>query len=70
MEENKKWYESRTVWGGLVAVGAAAAGAALNVTVDTDTQEQIVGLVMSAVAIVGAAVSIYGRLKAEKKISK
>jgi hypothetical protein len=67
MEQNKPWYLSKTVWGGLVAVGASALGF-FGYSVDAGTQDQLSdALVMGATAI-GGVLAIYGRVKATKKI--
>lgn len=67
--ETKKWWESKAVWGGIIAVGSAAAGL-FGFTVDEATQEQAVGYVMAVVGAAGGLLAIYGRVKAEKKIGK
>jgi hypothetical protein len=69
MQEEKKWWESRTVWGGLVAIGAAAAGAA-GYQVDADTQGQAVELILAGITAVGGLLAIVGRVKATKAIKK
>ncbi len=67
MEGEKKWWESRTVWGGLVAIGAAAATAA-GYQVDGEIQEQIVEFILAGIAAVGGLVAVIGRVKATKVI--
>jgi hypothetical protein len=69
VEENKKWWESRAVWGGLIALGSAVAGA-FGIYVDGATQEEIANYIVVGAGAVGGLVAIYGRLKAEKKIGK
>ena len=65
--DEKAWYESKAVWGGLVAVGAAAAGT-FGIAVDADTQGQIADLIVVGVGAVGGLLAIYGRIKAGKSI--
>ena len=67
MMDEKAWYTSKTVWGGLIAVGAAIAGG-FGVVVDADTQGQIADLVVVGVGAVGGLIAIYGRVKAGKII--
>lgn len=63
----KEWYESKTVWGGLIAVGAAVAGG-FGIIIDQDTQDQIAeGIVVIATAA-GGLLAIYGRIKADSEI--
>lgn len=63
----KKWWESKAVWGGLIAVGAAAAGA-FGIVIDVDTQDQIAECVVVAATAIGGLLAIYGRVKAEQQI--
>ena len=67
MEDNKAWWQSKAVWGGLVAVGSAVAGA-FGISVDGATQEEIVSYIVVGAGAVGGLVAIYGRMRAEKKI--
>jgi hypothetical protein len=69
MEDNKAWWQSKAVWGGLVALGSAVAGA-FGIYVDGATQEEIVNYIAVGAGAVGGLAAIYGRLKAEKKIGK
>lgn len=63
----KYWYKSKTVWGGLIAVGAAIAGA-FGVSMDADTQNKIADYIVVGVGAVGGLVAIYGRFKADQQI--
>jgi len=65
----KEWYKSKTVWGGLIAVGAAAAGA-FGIVVDQDTQDQVAELAVTVATAVGGLLAIYGRIKADQEIKK
>lgn len=69
MYENKPWYLSKTVWGSLIAVGAAVA-AGFGVIVDAGTQDEIAGYAVAIAGAVGGLVAVWGRVKAEKKIGK
>lgn len=63
----KKWYESKTIWGGIIALLAAAAGA-LGYALDADTQASIVDLVTVIGTAMGGLIAIVGRVKASKKV--
>jgi len=65
--DNKAWYTSKAVWGGLIAIGAAVAGG-FGVVIDTDTQGQMADLIVVGVGAIGGLLAIYGRIKAEKPI--
>ena len=65
--DGKEWYKSKTVWGGLIAVGAAVASG-FGVVVDADTQSQISDLIVVGIGAIGGLIAIYGRVKAGKTI--
>lgn len=67
MGGKKPWYQSRTVWAGLVAMLAGVAGA-FDIAVGQDLQTDIVDLLISGAAVVGGAGSIWGRLRAKLEI--
>ena len=67
MQEDKAWYQSRSVWGGVVALGAALAGL-VGVGVDTASNEVLVTALSNGAAAAGAVVAILGRLAAQKSI--
>lgn len=67
MEKNKAWWQSKAVWGGIVAIGAAVAGA-FGLQVDGQAQSEIVDYIMAGVGAFGGLLAIYGRLKADKII--
>lgn len=80
MNETKKWYQSTSLWGGVVAL-LASLFSAINMiwsgVVDPEVIEQLQSeqlveaievVIASAVAVVGSIVAIIGRLKAKDKI--
>lgn len=67
MTEDKIWYRSKTVWGGLVALGGALA-AIFGVSIDGATNEALVASLTSGASAIGAIVAIYGRLSAEHRL--
>lgn len=67
MTDEKHWYQSRTIWGGLVALGAALAGIA-GIDIDAATSDALALGLANAAAAVGAVVAILGRLDAVKTI--
>ena len=60
----KEWFLSKAVWGGIIAIIAGAA-AAFGYDVDAASQEQIV---FQVVAIAGGLFGLYGRIKSTTKI--
>lgn len=67
MDETKSWYMSKTVWGGLIAVAAGAAGA-FGYTVAPDDQAQIVDAAVVVATLVGGLLSVFGRVMASKAV--
>ena len=67
MEDTKKWYMSKSVWGGMIAVAAAVAGA-FGFTIGADEQSILAESAVAVAGIVGAVVAVVGRVKASKKI--
>lgn len=73
--ETKPWWASMGVWGSLVTVVASFAGIA-GYTIGPDDQAAIVAGVgkavtigMDSVALFGGLVSLWGRVRASKKIA-
>lgn len=67
MDETKSWYMSKTVWGGLIAVAAGAAGA-FGYTVAPDDQAQIVEAIVAIATVCGGLLAVFGRVKASKAV--
>lgn len=67
MDETKSWYMSKTVWGGLIAVAAGAAGA-FGYTIAPDDQAQIVDAVVVVATVIGGLLAVFGRVKASKAV--
>ena len=68
--EEKKWYASRGVWGGLVTVVAGAAGAIWGFEFSAENQEATVSAIIGIVTAVSGAFAVYGRVKASAKLTK
>lgn len=65
--ETKKWYQSKAVWGGIVAILSGLAGL-VGVNVDEQTQEDITNIIIEASSIIGGVLAIYGRMQADKRV--
>ena len=63
MIDEKPWYLSKTIWGSLIAVGAALASA-VGLNIDAQNQQLISDAIMQFIVAGGALFSIYGRLSA------
>lgn len=67
--QNKPWYESKAVIGGIVAVASGIAGVA-GIAISPENQEAIVAAVTAIGSAVGGALAVYGRVKASQPIGK
>ncbi|NDY57412.1 hypothetical protein G3N56_11740 [Desulfovibrio sulfodismutans] len=64
----KKWWLSRGVWGGVVAMLAGIA-AALGYSLSEGVQGDIVELILGIAGVAGGGLAVWGRIKAETKIA-
>ncbi|MGB7286201.1 MAG: hypothetical protein WBC71_04645 [Salaquimonas sp.] len=68
MVEEKPWYESKTIWGSLIAV-AAALSATIGISIDQAAQAELASILVQLVGAAGSLLAIYGRLSATDIIS-
>ena len=64
MNNTKAWWQSKTVWGSLIALLAGVATLA-GVKMDASVQDQLAELLTGAGNVVGAAIAFYGRITAK-----
>jgi hypothetical protein len=69
MEEYKSLLASKTIWGGIIAVGAGLAGI-FGYSVSPADQVQAIDALAGIASAVGGVIAIFGRVKATKKIGK
>lgn len=69
MEENKSWWQSKTVWGGIIAFAAGIAGV-FGIAVPEAVQGDIAEHVTALASALGGLIAVYGRIKAERKVGK
>ena len=67
MPDTKSFLTSKTIWGGLLAIAAPAIGI-LGYTITPADQAAIVAVATSLASAVGGALTIWGRIKATKRI--
>jgi hypothetical protein len=67
MNDMKQWYQSKTVWGALIAILAGLLQAG-GVDLDADGQTQLVDSLVAISGAVGGLLALYGRLMADKKV--
>lgn len=67
MDGMKAWYQSKTVWGALIAVGASLLQI-MGAEVDVGTQGALADLAVTTVGAIGGLIAIYGRIAAKNEI--
>ena len=65
--DEKTWYQSKAVWGGVVAVVAAVAGY-FGLPLGEADQAALVDAALAVAGAVGGILAIYGRVTAEKQV--
>ena len=68
MEGVKSILESKTIWGGLVALVAGVVGI-WGYSISPEDQTSLVALVTGIPSLVGGAFAIYGRIVASKQVT-
>jgi hypothetical protein len=67
MLEMKPWYQSKTVWGALIAIAAPLLGQA-GLQVGGTDQAEIADALTALAGTVGGLLALYGRLTATKGV--
>jgi hypothetical protein len=67
MNELKNWYQSKTVWGALIAVAASALHLA-GLDIGADEQGELVNIAVTLAGAVGGLLALYGRVVATGQI--
>ena len=68
MNGTKPWYASKTVWGSLVAIGAAVLGL-WDVDVTPAEQARAAEAVVQVVGALGGVIALVGRFSATRRLS-
>jgi len=67
MDGMKFWYQSKTVWGALIAVAASVLQAA-GIEIGSDIQTDLVEIAVTLAGAAGGLLAIYGRITAASGI--
>jgi hypothetical protein len=67
MEEVKNWYESKTVWGALIAVAASVLQVS-GLDLRFEDQSELAEIAVTLVGAIGGLLALYGRLVASASI--
>ena len=67
MNDVKAWYQSRSVWGALIAIAASLAnGAGIEVTAGDEAE--LADFAVAAVGTIGGLVALFGRISARRRL--
>jgi len=67
--DSKYWWQSRAVWGGVIAI-LAGIGPLVGVVLEPDTQNALVECLTDLFAAVGGLLALVGRLRASTTIQR
>lgn len=67
MIDTKYWYQSKTVWGALIAILASVLQAG-GFELDEGAQGELVEGIVALMGAVGGLLALYGRLSADKRL--
>ena len=67
MGNTKQWYESKTVWGALIAILASLLQAS-GVDFDPAGPDQLAGNLVALSGAIGGLIALYGRMSADKRL--
>lgn len=67
MDGMKAWYQSKTIWGALIAVGASLLQVA-GIELGADIQADLADIAVTLAGAAGGLLAIYGRISAETGI--
>jgi len=68
MNGTKPWWQSKAVWGSIIALAAGFATLA-GLKLDATLQDQLAELVTGAANVAGGLIAWYGRVKAQSTLS-
>ena len=67
MDDVKYWYNSKTIWGALISVGASLLHA-VGIDIGIAEQAEVADSLVTIIGAVGGLLAIYGRLTANTAI--
>ncbi len=69
MDDTKPWWQSRGIWGGLIALVATAVSVLLHKTIPADSQSALVDGIIALAQAVGGILAVWGRATAIEKVA-
>lgn len=67
MTEQKAWWQSKAIWGGIVAMVAAGLRLA-GIEIDPALEAETLDLVLTLLSAIGGLIAVYGRVVAKSTI--
>jgi hypothetical protein len=67
MSDTKYWYQSKTVWGSLIAILASVLHAG-GFELDGNAQGDLADGIVALAGAIGGLLALYGRLSADKRL--
>lgn len=67
MDNTKQWYQSKTVWGALIAILASILQAA-GMNFNAGDQAQMADSLVAISGAIGGLIALYGRMSAEVRL--
>jgi anti-sigma-K factor RskA len=68
-DDSKVWWQSKGMWGGIVAIVASVIAIVLHRTISDAQQAQIVDLIFSVVTALSGVLAVYGRASATQEVT-
>lgn len=68
MNDTKQWYQSKGVWGAVIALAATGLGAFFHLSLTADQQSQLVDAAVAIGGAAGSIVAVWGRVTATTTI--
>ncbi|MBL0371085.1 hypothetical protein JJB09_03505 [Rhizobium sp. KVB221] len=67
MDTTKYWYQSKTVWGSLIAIAAGVLQAG-GIELGSESQTQLADILVALSGATGGLIAIYGRMTADRRL--
>jgi len=68
--DSKPWWQSKAVWGGILAAVAGIIATVSDKPLPPDEVETLANSIPEVLAIIGGIIAVVGRIRAQRKIGK
>lgn len=69
MDDTKPWWQSKAIWGGLIALTGTVLSLVFRITIPAEAQNSIVDAAVAIATGVGSILAVWGRATATDKIT-